>query len=239
MPRQYPRTLDETQRQPVDPEIDRERQIVPVLRRQRRQRQHRARQIDALVVGQPAADHDLGVGVIVTAGGHSQAKAPVVEQQVHFGRQRGEYFAVEKWRAHRIAWRLVEIEAESRADLEIDPTAGELADPQLGPLQVADHGDRMKRVLLDLADRLVGLLHRGMVAVAEIEPKSIGAGFIERGNHVPTVGRRAQGRENFRLALAVAHCGSPDAVISTARKSLTLVKVGPVISRSSSFSKKP
>ena len=61
------RPLHEGQPDVVGAMLQREGEVVAVLRGQRRDRQHHVRHVDALAVGQRAARHDLGLGEILAA----------------------------------------------------------------------------------------------------------------------------------------------------------------------------
>jgi hypothetical protein len=74
-------SLDERQRNPVDSQLKRVLQILPILLRQRRNRQQQARYIHALAIGQTAADDDPREGKIAAEFLDAQFELAIVEQQ--------------------------------------------------------------------------------------------------------------------------------------------------------------
>ena len=73
--------LHEGERQPVDAELAGELQVLAVLGRERGERQHHVGHVDALAVGDLAADHHLGHGVLGRALDHLQADLAVVDEE--------------------------------------------------------------------------------------------------------------------------------------------------------------
>jgi hypothetical protein len=196
------RALDEGQRDPVDPEVEAEAQVGAVLLSERRDRQHGAGHVDALVVFQGSAGQHQGLGVVLAAGLDLQAQLAVVEQQRHAGRERGKDLGVGQRRAYLVAGHLVEVEAEALPGGELGLAARDLADPQLGPLQVQEHADRPAGLLFQLADDRVAGLVVGVAAVAEVEPEHVGPGLEQRLDGGRVRGGGAQGRDDLGFAAA-------------------------------------
>src|SRR5207249_648203 len=139
----------------------------------------------------------------------------------------------------------------------------ECADAKFWPLQVCKHADRPTDLLLDLADLRETLAMLLLGAVAEVQTEDIDAGMKQRADHVLARTRRSERRHDLgvpptcRASCAERRCarrsggqrvvspgigrhdGLASSLISTARKSFTLVNVGPVTTESPSASKKP
>ena len=194
------RALDEGQRDPVDPEVEAEAQVGAVLLGERRDRQHDARHVDALVVLQGPAGQHQGLGVVLAAGFDLQAQLAVVQQQQGARFERGEDLGVGQRRAHLVAGQPVEVEAEALPGRQLGLAAGDLADPQLGPLQVEQHADRPVRRRLQLADDGVARLVVVVRAVAEVEPEHVGPGLEQRLDGGGVRGGGAQGRDDLGVA---------------------------------------
>src|SRR6185312_6892325 len=167
---------------------------------------------------------------------HFEPHAPVIEQNLGALFQRGENLGMRQRRAMRVTRRGVQIEAEFLSELQRDLALGEFAEPQFRPLQIGHHPDRPLDLLLERANAEEARLVVGALAVAEIEPEDIDAGFEQRGDLAGRAARRAQGRDDLGAALASHDWGG---WIRMARKSLMLVRVGPVTTRSPSAAKAP
>src|SRR3954452_7336526 len=138
----------------------------------------------------------------------------------------------------------VEVEANPLAFFKSDRTLGQASNPQLGPLQVGEHSNGPPGFLLDRTHDVVALLMLLLGAVAEIEAEHVGPGLEQRPDHFRAGARRPEGRDDLGVTVtahvhsaAVAAASGP--AIRIARKSLTLVRVGPVTIWSPSASKKP
>ncbi len=80
--------LDERQRDPVDPQLQAEGQIGPILLRQRRQIEHSARDVDALAVGHGAARDGFRIDEIRADPGDAHAHPAIVDQEIIARRDR-------------------------------------------------------------------------------------------------------------------------------------------------------
>ena len=132
------------------------------------------------------------------------------------------------------------VEAESRSGLEPRLAAGERADAQFRPLQIRDDGERAFGVRLDFADGRMQRRHALMVPVAEIEAEGVRPRVAQRRDALAPPGGGAERRQYLRTPGAPARrhaAPSPDTRMT--RKSLTLVNVGPVTSRSPRAAKTP
>jgi len=88
----------------------------------------------------------------------------------------------------------------------------ERANAQFRPLQIAQDGDRPAEFLFDFAHGRDGFGVRGMVAMAHIDAKRIGAGANQLADHLAVTAGRAECRQNFNLAATwgkLAHTKSP------------------------------
>ncbi|MNZ95009.1 hypothetical protein D3C78_1141340 [compost metagenome] len=124
------------------------------------------------------------------AGGHLEAQAAVVEQQAHARLQRRDDLRVGQVDPPRIARCGIEVEPQGLAALEIDLACGEAADPQLRPLQVHQHADRLAQLALHLTHPLVAQGMVGMLAVAEVEAEQVDAGLYQPADIFAAAGRR-------------------------------------------------
>ena len=159
-------------------------------------------------------------------GGYLQAQAAVVEQQVHPRLQRFDDFRVRQADSFCVTRGAVQVQTEGLAALEHDLAVGEGPDPQFRPLQVHEDADRRVQALLHFAHPLVALGMVGVLAVAEVEAKQVDPGLDQLADVVDGFDRRPEGGEDFYFLVGVHW--SVLSRIRMARKSLTLVRVGPV-----------
>ena len=135
-------TLHEGQRDPVDAEFQRVRQVGPVLGRERRERQDGADNADALAVGQRAADDDTGPGLVRRCSESTSSRTlPSSSSSCTPGASGLEDLRMRQADALLRPGAAIEIEAELGAGGERHPAFGEGADPQLRPLQVGEDAD--------------------------------------------------------------------------------------------------
>ncbi len=146
------RPLHEGQADVVGAVVQREREIVAVLRCQCRDRQHDVGHVDALVVGQRSADDHLGLQRIVALACHAQAQLAVIQQQRAADRCRRDNLGMRQIHARGAAGRRVEIELELLTGLQMHASAGEAADAQLGTLDIGQDADRPIELFLEFAD---------------------------------------------------------------------------------------
>ena len=167
--------LNERQRDPVGAQFQRQSQISPILRRERRQRQHHAWHVDPLAFRQIAAHrHARVVEVGATALDHLPQPA-IVEQQFCAGNQRSEDFGMRHAGAAHVAGRRVEVETEGLAFSQHHRSVGEGAYAQLRALKVGQDADRAAEFLLEFAQqRKAGAVIDG-AAVAEVQSEYVHA----------------------------------------------------------------
>jgi hypothetical protein len=121
----------------IDADLGGRLDVVHVLAGQRRRGQAAALAVDALVVGQLAADDDAGVDLMAAHAGDLELQAAVVEQQdVAMTDVLGQILVVEA-DALLVAERALGVEDEGFAGDQRDLAVLELADADLRPLQVA------------------------------------------------------------------------------------------------------
>jgi hypothetical protein len=148
----------------------READVDPVLVRQRRRRDLDAGQVDALVVLEdPAGDHE-GVDLAVADVGHREAEVAVVEQDLVADLDVARQALVGRRHAALVADDVVGGDRELGARPELDLAGGQLADPDLGALEVEQHGDRLAAAIGLGADDLE---HPRMIVVTsmrKVEP---------------------------------------------------------------------
>ena len=175
--------------------------VLHVLGRQGRRRQAAAGLVDALVVRQLAADHDDGVHLLAADQLDRQAQQAVVEQQRVAGADVArQVLVVEADALARAQAGVGGVEHQLAAGHEHRLAALELADADLGPLQVRHDRDL-------LADLLRDLLHQGGAvdvvlchAVREVEPDAVDAGADDAFEHLRRARRRPEGGDDLGFA---------------------------------------
>ncbi|MDT4851699.1 hypothetical protein FQZ97_858900 [compost metagenome] len=218
--------LDERQGDPVDPQVQAEVQVAAILLGQWAELQHRFGHVDALAIRQFAAGDYFGKHRVGLFAGHLQAQATVVEQQAHARLQRLDDFRVRQVDPAGVARGAVQVQAKGLAALQIDLAGGKAADPQFRPLQVHEDADRHVQLLLHFAHPGVALGVVGVFAVAEVEAEQIDPGLDQLTDIVDACDGRAEGGEDFHFFIWSHWAGLSR--IRMARKSLMLVRVGPV-----------
>ena len=174
------RTLHERQGHPIDAEFEREGQVAAVLFGQRRNRQDRADDADALALGKrppvrTRAVADLRFGLL-----DLQPDLAVVDQQMDAGRQGREDLGMRQRHPVAVAGRGVEVEADASPFRDHERPFGHRAEPQLRPLEVGQDGDRPAGPGLDIAHDIEAFPVLLVAAVAEIETENVGA-RVEQG----------------------------------------------------------
>ena len=146
------------------------------------------------------ADHDLAARAAVLDFRHAQPDEPVVDQYVvsglqhvadHGRRDRQLAVGAELLRAYRHVLALLQ-----------DDGVRELADPQLGPLQIGDERDRPPCLFRGRphAARALGVL--GVRPVREVEARGVDARRDEGLELLRRVRRRAERRDDLRAAFS-------------------------------------
>ena len=165
------RGTDERERDVVDPELERELEVVDVLARQRRDRQRDTGQVDALVRRDDAADEHLAVRPAAVDGADAQTHRAVVDEHVEARLQH----RAEHGRRDREVVTLGDVFA---CDRHILPTLeqdrlGELADAKLRALQVGDQRHRAPDLVLQRADQRRARAVILVRAVREVQASSV------------------------------------------------------------------
>ena len=174
------RTLDERQGHPIDAEFEREGQVAAVLFGQRRNRQDRADDADALAFGNASSGQDAGGGRLRFGLLDLQPDLAVVHQQMDAGRQGREDLGMRQRHPVTVAGRGVEVEADAGPFLDHERPFGHRAEPQLRPLEVGQDGDRAAGPGFDIAHDIEAFPVVLVAAVAEIETENVGA-RVEQG----------------------------------------------------------
>ncbi len=169
--------LNERQRDPIHPGVERGFKIGDVLRRQRRQRHDGIRQAHALAVRHFAADFDLRHDARGRHVGRHQTQLAVVDQQRVARLDGGENFRMRQLHALGVAGRRIGIEREILALVDFRRAVLEGAEPQLRPLQVDQNADRPAVLGLDFADVRHQFAHPLVRGVAHIDAEHVGAGL--------------------------------------------------------------
>ncbi len=169
--------LHEGQRHPVDAERQAVVEVPAVLGRHGRQRQHEVGQVDAFAVADRAGDLDHRVDRVAGVRDDAQPHLAIVDQQQPIGLGRLEDLWMRQRHALDGARRLVHVEPEILALLQLDGPLRHRAQSQLGALQVHQDGDRVLVLLLQRTQQLDPLLVVLRRAVAEVEAEDVGAGL--------------------------------------------------------------
>ena len=220
------RALHKRQRDPVHAQLQAETQVAAVFLGQRAQLQHRFWNVDAFAVGQLATGDHFGDHRVAVLGGDLQAQAAIVEQQAHARLQCFDDFRVGQVDPINVARGAVKIQAQGLAALQVDLALGKAANAQLRPLQIHEDTDRGIQLLFDFTHPVVTLGVVGVFAVAEVEAEQVDPGLHQLADVVDGFDRGAKGGEDFYFLVGVHLAGFSR--IRMARKSLTLVRVGPV-----------
>ncbi len=184
--------LGETDRDVVGAQRHRGLDVVHVLGRQRRRRQPAALAVDALVVGQVAADLDDGLDLLAHHALDLQHDQAVVEQQQVTGADVARQLLVIQADALLVAQLAASIQREAVAGVQRDLAALELADADLRALQIGHDADLAAHPTRRLAHQL-GACHvvlRG--AVREIQPHHVDPRRDHARQDLQRIGRRAE-----------------------------------------------
>mmetsp|Transcript_21396 Transcript_21396/g.82952 ORF Transcript_21396/g.82952 Transcript_21396/m.82952 type:complete len:753 (-) Transcript_21396:250-2508(-) len=199
--------LHERQRDPVRTEVERQGQVAPVLCGQCADGQQHAGHVDALAIGQLAADHHAGIGEVRAAAFDDQPQLAIVEQQFGARRQGREDFRVRQADAARVTRRIAEFEPERLRFGQRDRALGERAHTQLRALQVGQDADRTADLTLELAQDREALTMRRRVAMAEVQAKDIDTSGEQPVDRVLVGTGRAEGGDDLGVAVT-AHAGA-------------------------------
>ena len=172
--------------------IEREGEVGAVLLGQRGERQNHVGDVEALVVGDGAADLDLGLDPLGARLDDPEDELAVVDEQPGAGLDRVENLLMRKVGAGCVARRLVAVEDEGLAGLQFGLVALELADAQFRPLQVGEDRRRPVELGLERADRGDPLGVIGVGAVAHVDPEGVGARLGQAADHRRRVARRGR-----------------------------------------------
>ena len=205
------RVFGETHRHVVGLKAHRGLDVLHVLGRQRGCRQAAALLVDALVVGQLAAELDGGDDFFTQHRIHRQHDQAVIEQQrvarLDIARQ---LLVVQSHTLDvaRLGARGVQHELLARHQLHL--ALGKLAHADFGSLQIGHDGDLAPSPLRGFADQGGKLDMVLRPAVAEVQAHHIDAGTNHILEHRGVAGCRAQGGNNLRGA--TCHAESPCSV---------------------------
>ncbi len=172
--------------------------------------QDRALERHALAVGHARAGQHLDHGGVPGAALDLQAHLAVVDQQ-QLARLHGrEDLRVGHAHARLVAGGLVEVDGHDVAGLHVDEAVGELAEAELGALQV---GQDAERPVEHLGGGAHGGVGGGVVvvgAVAEVQAEHVRAGPGQGDHLIRRPAGRAQGGDDARAPLA-DHGSPPEA----------------------------
>ncbi len=189
--------------------------------------------VHALAVGQRAAHQHFGIQEILAHAQHPQAQLAIVEQQGGADAGGGDDLGMRQVDAPRIARCGVEIQPEGLPGLQMHPPALKTPQPQLRPLHISQDADRAAGLRLQRADGGNSPAMRPHACRGwKFRRNHIRPGVEQPGDHLWCRGGGAEGGDDFRPP--VAPDGDAVAIVLSPpgwpRKSLTLVRVGPVCS---------
>ena len=188
----------ERQRHEVDAELERESEILHVLLRQRRHRNRHARDVDALLRADLAADEHATGRLARRDALDAKPDEPVVDHDIV---ARLEGIADRRRRHGQIRRRGARVSGERhllpRSDLD---GRGEIADPHLRSLEVGDQGEGPAGPLLRLANQPHAHGVVGLRSVGEVQPRRIHAGRDQLVDHGGRGRRRADRTDDLRAA---------------------------------------
>ena len=159
------------------PSVAGELEVLAVLGRQRGERQHHVGHVDALAVGDLAADHHLG-----QSRARASSRCTFSRILPSLTRSVEPALSAAKISGCGRQTRVASPSAGSRSKRKRAPSAqhhragGEGAAPELRPLQVGEDADRPADLGLDLANQRVPPGDVVVGAVAHVEPEHVGAG---------------------------------------------------------------
>ncbi|EGY02208.1 hypothetical protein AZA_75669 [Nitrospirillum viridazoti Y2] len=201
--------LHEGQGHPVHAQVKAEFQVGAVLGGQRRQVQQGAGQVDALAVGNDAAEEDLGRHGVVAQAGHLDAHAAVIDQQVVARQDGGENLGVRQGDGVAVAVLSLQHEADGVALGHRDLAVLDGADADLGALQVLQDADGPAHFLFQRPDVGVDLGMVLMGAMAEVQAEGVDARQEQRLQHLGRVAGGSDGGDDLGTAVATHCCFRP------------------------------
>ena len=193
------------------PELQRELEVVGVLVRHRRNRDRDSGQRQALVVADHAALGDVAddVGAVLDRD-RDQRDVAVVDQQPVARADVVGQLLVGGRHPVVVAGDVLDGDPDPLAGRPLDRAVGEPAEPDLGALQVGQHGDVAPGQLggpAHLAEAPAVLL---VLAVAEVEPGDVHARVDEGAQPLEAVGGRTQGADDLRAACHMTSVSAAD-----------------------------
>ena len=238
--------LHEGQGDPVRAELEGVGQVGPVLGREGRERQDGADDADALAVGQRATDDDAGPGL---AGALQETTSsltlPSSSRSCTPGGEGLEDLRMRHADALLVTGSAVQVEAELGPGGERHRPSAKVPTRSFGPCRSARTPMGRPDLPLDGADGVVALLMVLVRAVAEVEPEHVRPGLEKAADDLRAGAGGAEGGDDLGVAMTAHVSSRPERPpflagrMRMARKSLTLVSVGPVMTWSPRASKKP
>ncbi len=193
--------LDERERHPIGAELEPVFEVAAILRGQRRQRNDRVGDVDALAIGKLSADDHARHRKTLAAALDLEAELAVVEQELQTRRHHREDLGMRKAHALFAARRRIDVETQRRPRLQHHGAVHERSDAKLRSLQIHQHADRAVRLFLDRANRFHPLAVVRCGAMAEVQPKDVDAGVKQRVDQRQRRARRAERGDDLRVAL--------------------------------------
>ena len=189
---------DEREREEVDAELQRELEVDRVLARERGDRDRHSRQVDALVLADAAADEHRAARTALLDVLDDEPHEAVVDQHLVTGTQ--------DFAHHRRHHRQRTVRRDGLADdrdlfpaLE-DDRLGELADPELRPLEVRDHRQWAAGLALGVAHAPGAFGVLLVRPVREVQARRVHAGGDECAQRFRRVARGAERGDDLRTA---------------------------------------
>lgn len=173
-------------------------QILLVLLGEGGGRDGDAREVEPLVVGDHAADHDLGDDAGALHGGGLKDQAAVVDEDRVTGAHVAGQALVGRGDQVAVAGDVLGGDREDVAEAEAHRALGETAYTDLGALQVGEDADRHSQLGRGLPDPAVDLLVELVAPVAEVEPRHVHTGGDQLAQALRRRGGGPQCADNLR-----------------------------------------
>ena len=174
------RAAHEGQGDQVDAQVEREAEVLFVLFGEGRDADGDAREVEALVVGDHAADEDAGADAGTLDRGDVQDDASVVDEDGVAGADVSGQPAVRRGDLGTVAGHVLGGDGELVAESQAYGPVGEPAQPDLGALQVGQDADGVSGRARGLTQKSVDLLVLLMGAMAHVEPGDVDARLHQR-----------------------------------------------------------
>jgi hypothetical protein len=196
------RTLDEGERDPADAERHGVVNVGAVLLGHGAEGKHGVGKADALAAAEQPRGHDLGVDADVARLDDAQPELAVVEQERMAGLHGREDLRMRQVHAAETADRFAADEAQHVAFVELDRARLELADAELGALQIDQDADGPRELGLQFAHDRVNVAQALMRGMTHVHAEHVGARLEQAPHGFFVVGGRPERCDDLDPAIA-------------------------------------